>query len=400
MDFIFFAGASQQRGSFSSDPSLTEREISMFFVSQQRVLGRRSAATLVEIVAVIAIISIMAGLSFYMFSSAKGFADRIASDANMAVATIGAKTGTKPSSPSSNSTTGTTGHAAPPRPQRIPGQYFVAFNSSVTNPNANALRLASLVGGQVLMMFNSSLVYGFGLQCSDDKIAQVRTDPAVKFVDQARYVYPCQGMPKTATPNVLRVFSNQGYDNGSATPNKLTPLPPSIYRIVVNQTTQPLINSRPFLPGSTNAVSTVAIMDTGIDNTHPALSVISAVDFTGGGNPMDLDGHGTHVAGVVGAINVPAGTGAPNGGVIGVYPGAPLINLKVMGANNNSEIAVGSNLVVYNALLYVINNASAIRVCLMAFQTAPVDPIMNSLVNAAANSGVMMVVAAGGGDPA
>ncbi|GAA4911324.1 subtilisin family serine protease [Stackebrandtia albiflava] len=74
--------------------------------------------------------------------------------------------------------------------------------------------------------------------------------------------------------------------------------------------------------------TTVAILDTGVDADHPDLAgrITASQDFTGGGNPSDHDGHGTHVAATV------AGTGeASDGSRAGMAPGADLVVGKVLG---------------------------------------------------------------------
>ncbi|WP_239678490.1 S8 family peptidase [Natronosporangium hydrolyticum] len=83
--------------------------------------------------------------------------------------------------------------------------------------------------------------------------------------------------------------------------------------------------------GLDGAGATVAVLDTGIDATHPDLAdrVVGAENFTDGEeDDRDLVGHGTHVAGIV-AGSGEASDGAPGGAHIGVAPGADLLDGKV-----------------------------------------------------------------------
>src|SRR5436190_12263952 len=106
---------------------------------------RRPGVTLTEIVVVIAIILVLASLSFVAFSSAKTFADRTEHATQTTVIKVyrTAGKGTIPPIYVGPALPG------PPRPDRYPGHYFVAFRSAVANPHAEAHRLAALVQGRV-----------------------------------------------------------------------------------------------------------------------------------------------------------------------------------------------------------------------------------------------------------
>jgi subtilisin len=68
----------------------------------------------------------------------------------------------------------------------------------------------------------------------------------------------------------------------------------------------------------------VAILDTGIDLNHPDLDIAGGENFSPGKSYDDKNGHGTHVAGIVAALD-------DGFGVIGVAPGANLYAVKVLG---------------------------------------------------------------------
>ena len=84
----------------------------------------------------------------------------------------------------------------------------------------------------------------------------------------------------------------------------------------------------------------MAIVDTGIDYTHPDLSsnYVGGYDFVNNDtDPMDDHNHGTHVAGTVAAKDNGAG-------VIGVAPNAMLYGIKVLSATGSgywSDIIAG-----------------------------------------------------------
>lgn len=102
----------------------------------------------------------------------------------------------------------------------------------------------------------------------------------------------------------------------------------------------------------------VAVIDTGVDDTHPDLAgvLVQGRDFSGLGSP---DGsatvgpsgyHGTMVASLI------AGQGKQSGGVIGVAPGAKImplsIGLGVVGANTDQQIA--------DAVIWAVDNGAQV----------------------------------------
>ncbi|NNN05506.1 MAG: S8 family peptidase [Elusimicrobia bacterium] len=132
----------------------------------------------------------------------------------------------------------------------------------------------------------------------------------------------------------------------------------------------------------------VAVIDTGIDCTHPDLQC----DFSAGTNivepgadPMDDNEHGTHVSGTI------AGRGA-DGGVYGVAPQAVLIPVKVLNAQGEgslSDIIAGIDWAV-KAGVDVIN---------MSLGGPAQSPALKRAVEGALAHGVVVVCAAGNSGP-
>jgi subtilisin len=87
--------------------------------------------------------------------------------------------------------------------------------------------------------------------------------------------------------------------------------------------------------GSVNV--NVAVIDTGIDSTHPDLNVVGGKGCAPGIGTTDGNGHGSHVSGTIAAKD-------DANGVVGVVPGARLYAVKVLsdgGVGLTSDIVCG-----------------------------------------------------------
>jgi subtilisin family serine protease len=129
----------------------------------------------------------------------------------------------------------------------------------------------------------------------------------------------------------------------------------------------------------------IAVIDTGV-SSHDDLNLVSHVDCTGGtcaNGGTDGNGHGTHVAGTIGALD-------NDFGVVGVAPGARIHGVQVM---DNSGIGYISQIIA--GIDYVTGNAETIEVANMALGFSGYSIMMDAAVRRAVNAGVVVVVAAG-----
>jgi subtilisin len=146
------------------------------------------------------------------------------------------------------------------------------------------------------------------------------------------------------------------------------------------------------------STANVAVIDTGIDLTHPDLNAVSGTDCTGHGTAQDGNGHGTHVAGIIGARN--------NGsGAVGVAPGTKLWAVRVLGSDGSgytSGVICGIDWVTSTRTDASTTNDIAVANMSLGGGAAPNvncgrtvgDPMHIAICNSVA-AGVTYVVAAG-----
>lgn len=135
----------------------------------------------------------------------------------------------------------------------------------------------------------------------------------------------------------------------------------------------------------------IAVLDTGVDTTHPDLKtqVIAEKNFTTAADVKDRHGHGTHVA------SIAAGTGAKAGAYRGVAPGATLLSGKVLddrGGGDDSTVIAGIDWAVQQG-------ADIVNLSLGGRDFPGVDALEAQVNQVSADRGVLFAVAAGNDGP-
>ncbi len=126
----------------------------------------------------------------------------------------------------------------------------------------------------------------------------------------------------------------------------------------------------------------VAILDSGIDLTHPDLKIAGQKTFVAGTTSAQDDyGHGTMVAGIIAARD--------NGiGVVGIAPEASIYAVKVLDSSGSGKISD-----IINGLQWAIDNG--MQVVNMSFGGGPWPRAGEEAIIRAGNAGIVLVAGAG-----
>lgn len=213
----------------------------------------------------------------------------------------------------------------------IPGQYIVVLNDDA-DPGAEAKNAARSQGVAIDHVYTHAL-NGFAFRGSAAAAAALARNPNVSYVIADQAVSVVGGPGDSRKP---------GGGGGGTTPSQ--EVPTGISRIGA------------YPASSTGFGVGVAVIDTGIDLTHPDLGapVNGRNCISPGKTANDDNGHGSHVAGTIAARD--------NGtGVVGVAPGATLYAVKVLNARGSgswSSVICGIDWVTANANKIGVANMS------------------------------------------
>jgi subtilisin family serine protease len=217
-------------------------------------------------------------------------------------------------------------------------------------------------------------------QTMEAALAAYRNDANVEYV-QPNYIYRAAAAPNDTQYGQLWAFKNTGQPVGS---------PP------VRGTAGADMNIEPAWDHITDCSSVaVAVLDTGVNYTHQDL----AANMWNGPNhghdavepdndPMDESGHGTHVAGIVGAV------GNNGAGTTGVCQKASIMAVRVLDADGKGTTATA----VEGIGFAVTNGARVINMSLVGDGTFSDPALSDAITNAQIGDVVVVVVAGNTGD--
>ena len=239
----------------------------------------------------------------------------------------------------------------------IDGQYIISYKSTSATTTLSDEQLkqktrALILGGKVnAASVKASFTSGGGgliASLTNKQVEEIKKDTSIKTLEPDRIVALSVCFTVVAPTLITWNVSKVGYGDGRG--------------------------------------KTAWIIDTGIDVDHPDLNVDQTrsksflPDVT---SPDDENGHGTHVAGIIGAKN-------NNIGVLGIAADATLVSLRVLDKDGNGTLSS-----IIQALSYVSANAKAGDVVNMSVGEDEVSDALDQQVQSIAAKGIFVAIAAG-----
>ncbi len=249
------------------------------------------------------------------------------------------------------------------------------FATACDNPTPTAVpteSLRSLTGGE------KSVLVGFASQPGDAEAALIESLGG-RVIHRYKYIPVLAVVIPTAQQDVLAAASGVAYVNEDYEVRALGGKQITDYGV-----------SKIEAPGAwalgfSGQNVKVGIFDSGVDLEHPDLAVAGGIDLVGDGSGFDdCNGHGTHVAGIVGARN--------NGNhTVGVAPRTTIYSMRLLNCAGS-----GSFSTMIKGLEWAIDNG--MQVVNMSFGTVLptiLSDAADAALQAAYDRGIVLVGASG-----
>lgn len=235
---------------------------------------------------------------------------------------------------------------------QINDRYIVVYKNSVQDPETKTKNIRNKRGIKSGFVYKHA-IKGFSARLKKAELEALKADSDIAFIepDYKQHAY-AQYVPT----GISRIMANTVY--------------------------------------SDNSNVDVAIIDSGIDIDHPDLNVAGGVRFYSQEEGEDIVsysdtnyddelGHGTHVAGIVGALNNKIG-------VIGVAPGCNLWAVRVLDSNGDGYISD-----IIKGLDWVAERASQIEIINISIGGTGYSVAYRNAVKNCVSKGVIIFAAAG-----
>ena len=198
-------------------------------------------------------------------------------------------------------------------PQSAARDYIVVFHDDERDVPGLAAAHGRAYGASVSHIYQHA-IKGYAATVAQARIDDIRRDPRVAFVSEDR---PVEAVAQSVPTGINR------------------------------------IDAEPSLHAAPSWNLAVAVIDTG-SGPHADLNVVGGANCSTGRSYADGNGHGTHVAGTIGAVNNAVG-------VVGVAPGVPIYSVRVLnnqGSGSWSSVVCGLDWVTANAATLKIKVAN------------------------------------------
>ena len=246
---------------------------------------------------------------------------------------------------------------------KIPDSYVCVFKLGSVGRGAEpaaATEAARSVGGTVTHVYTTA-IKGFAARMPAQAVARIMaSNPKIDYCEPDQVI------------TLIPVRAEARPSRGGTTTQPAQETPWGIARV---------LNGNSF---SSGPFATAWVIDTGIQPTHPDLKVDTSRSrsFLSTTSYADENGHGTHVAGTIGAVNNIIG-------VVGVAPGAPLVAVRVLdksGSGTMSGVLAGVD--------YVAKSGRPGDVANMSLGGGANNSLDSAVMNSAA-MGIRFTIAAG-----
>jgi hypothetical protein len=275
----------------------------------------------------------------------------------------------------------TTGRPIPPLPPRR-----TVSHPTVLPPIAIGERVPDTVPDEIIVVLPRSVSPALASEIANTHgLTVLETQPSALL---GQSMVRMQTLPNQNTQNALNQLQND--------PRVLQAQPNYVYQKPA-ETTSASTNNLQYaltkigLPADASSANgsgiVIAVIDSGVDVTHPDLANVVAKKFDaiGDRNPKP-DNHGTAVAGII----------SGHGLVRGVAPGASLLDVRAFKSIENGRPRLATSFVLLRGIEWALTEQA--RILNLSF-AGPQDPLLLRAIRLARSRDVILVAAAGNEGP-